>query len=127
MSQNDPLSEEAIELAHKIFDAARAGQTDFIISAVRQGVPVDLTDANGNTLLMLAAYNGWPATVAALAEAGADVNRCNDRGQSPLAGAVFKKELETAKILLKSGADPDAGTPSARDTAKMFGVEGLIE
>jgi ankyrin repeat protein len=83
-------------------------------------VPVNLTDASGNTLLMLAAYHGHPATVTALAGRGADVDRLNDRGQSPLAGAVFKGEQEVVRALLAAGADPDAGSPTARETAAMF-------
>ena len=42
--------------------------------------------------LMLAAYHGHAELVELLIQHGADPNRINDRGQSPLAGAVFKKE-----------------------------------
>lgn len=42
--------------------------------------------------LMLAAYHGHAELVGLLIQHGADPNRVNDRGQSPLAGAVFKKE-----------------------------------
>ena len=70
---------------------------------------------------MLAAYHGHAAVVAGLAGRGADVDRVNDRGQAPLAGAVFKGEDEVVATLLGLGADPDAGTPSARATAEMFG------
>ena len=76
---------------------------------------------------MLAAYHGHPAAVAALAERGADVNRLNDRGQSPLAGAIFKGEDEVVRVLREHGADLDAGTPSARATAEMFGRPDLLE
>ena len=55
------------------------------------------------------------------ARRGADVDRVNDRGQAPLADAVFKGEDEVVATLLGLGADPDAGTPSARATAEMFG------
>ncbi len=41
---------------------------------------------------MLAAYHGHPKIVQLLLEYGADPNRLNDRGQSPLAGAIFKME-----------------------------------
>lgn len=41
---------------------------------------------------MLAAYHGHAELVKLLIHHGADSNRLNDRGQSPLAGAVFKKE-----------------------------------
>ena len=43
---------------------------------------------------MLAAYHGHAELVKLLIQHGADPNRLNDRGQSPLAGAVFKKEDE---------------------------------
>lgn len=41
---------------------------------------------------MLAAYHGHAELVRLLIQHGGDPNRVNDRGQSPLAGAVFKKE-----------------------------------
>ena len=110
-----------VELAHEMFDLARAGEGERLAAYVDAGVPADLTDASGNTLLMLAAYHGHPATVALLVERGADANRANDRGQSPLAGAVFKDEPEVVTALLAAGADPDSGSPTARETAAMFG------
>lgn len=47
---------------------------------------------------MLAAYHGHPALVKLLIEHGADPNSLNDRGQSPLAGAVFKLEDEVVEV-----------------------------
>lgn len=41
---------------------------------------------------MLASYHGHPELVKLLMRYGASPNVLNDRGQSPLAGAVFKKE-----------------------------------
>jgi ankyrin repeat protein len=75
---------------------------------------------------MLAAYHGHPGTVRALLARGADPGRPNDRGQTPLAGAVFKKEPEIVRALLDAGADPAAGQPSAIDTAAMFGNEDFL-
>jgi ankyrin repeat protein len=120
MTESGP-SDELVEAAHQMFDLARRGEADLLMAHVDAGVPADLTDADGNTLLMLGAYHGHPTVVAGLAERGADVNRLNDRGQSPLAGAVFKGEDEVVATLLGLGADRDAGTPSARQTAEMFG------
>ena len=113
--------ERLVELAHRMFDLAREGEAETLLAYVDGGVPADLTDAQGNTLLMLGAYHGHATVVAGLAERGADVDRLNDRGQSPLAGAVFKGEDAVVSALLGLGADPDAGTPSARATAAMFG------
>ena len=76
---------------------------------------------------MLAAYHGHADTVRALLARGADPDRANDRGQTPLAGAVFKGEIEVVRALVSGGADPAAGGPSALDTAGMFGRDDLLE
>ncbi|MEV7968919.1 ankyrin repeat domain-containing protein [Sphaerisporangium sp. NPDC088356] len=112
---------EVEELATRLFQLARSGQTERLCAYVDAGVPANLTNDKGDTLLMLAAYHGHAETVRALASRGADPGRANDRGQTPLAGAVFKKEPEVVRALLDAGADPAAGTPSAVDTAQMFG------
>ena len=115
-----------IDFATKIFNLARAGDTTAIAAYVEAGVPVNLTNDKGDTLLMLAAYHGHADTVAALLERGADPGRPNDRGQTPLAGAVFRKEPQIVRALLEAGADPAAGQPSAADTAALFGNEDFL-
>jgi ankyrin repeat protein len=115
-----PPDSQLVTIAHACFDFARAGDTAKLREYVENGVPANLTDATGNTLLMLAAYNGNADTVRALVELGGDPDRTNDRGQSPLAGAIFKGEHDVVIELLAAEADPDLGTPSARTTAKMF-------
>lgn len=118
---------QVIELATKVFDLARGGEADALAAYVDAGVPANLTNDRGDTLLMLAAYHGHTPAVTALVERGADPDRANDRGQTPLAGAVFKGEDAVIKALLAAGADPTAGTPSALDTARMFGKADLLE
>lgn len=54
---------------------------------------------------MLASYHGHLDIVRLLLGHGADPNTLNDRGQSPLAGAVFKNEEEIIKALLE-GVSP---------------------
>ncbi|MFE0106510.1 ankyrin repeat domain-containing protein [Streptomyces sp. NPDC059009] len=117
---------EVVELAGKIFDLARQGETDALAAYVDAGVPANLTNDRGDTLVMLAAYHGHADAVRALLERGGDPDRANDRGQTPLAGAVFKGADEVIRALLDGGADPAAGTPSAVDTARMFGKEELL-
>ncbi|MFF8194461.1 ankyrin repeat domain-containing protein [Streptomyces bobili] len=118
---------EVVELATKIFDLARRGQTEELVAYVDAGVPANLTNDRGDSLMMLAAYHGHAEAVRALLARGADADRINDRGQTPLAGAVFKGETDVIKALLEAGADPAAGTPSAVDTARMFGKKELLE
>lgn len=100
---------------------ARSGQTNTLVAYVDAGIPPNLANDKGDTLLMLAAYHGHADTVRALVRLGADPGRPNDRGQTPLAGAVFKKESLVVRALLDAGADPTSGAPSAVDTARMFG------
>ncbi|MFB4285443.1 MULTISPECIES: ankyrin repeat domain-containing protein [unclassified Nonomuraea] len=118
---------ELEEFATRMFDLARAGDTEALRAYVEAGVPANLTNGKGDTLLMLAAYYGHAETVRMLVTRGADPNRVNDRGQTPLAGAVFKKESAVVRALLEAGADPDAGQPSARDTALMFANDQFIQ
>ncbi|MDQ0944917.1 ankyrin repeat domain-containing protein [Streptomyces sp. V1I1] len=118
---------EVIELATKVFDLARQGETEALAAYVDAGVPANLTNDRGDTLVMLAAYHGHAPAVEALLARGAEPDRANDRGQTPLAGAVFKGEDAVIRVLLASGADPAAGTPSAMDTARMFGKTELLE
>ena len=120
---NADLPDDALEFAHRLFDGARSGDVALVVSAIDQGVPVDLTDEKGNTFLMLASYHGNTELVRQLVRRGADVNRPNDRGQTPVAGAVFKRHEEITSVLLKAGADINAGVPSARAAANMFGVD----
>ncbi|AVP66620.1 ankyrin repeat domain-containing protein [Rhodococcus hoagii] len=114
------------ELAGRLFDMARTGDAATLAQYVDAGVPVNLTNGSGDTLVMLAAYHGHADTVRALVDRGADVNRPNDRGQTPLAGAVFKGEDGVVAALVAAGADAAAGQPSALDAARMFGREDYL-
>lgn len=124
-SQDTP-DPEVVELAGRLFDLARTGEGEALAAYVDAGVPVNLGNDRGDTLVMLAAYHGHAAAVRILLARGADADRPNDRGQTPLAGAVFKGEDEVITALLDGGADPAAGTPSAVDTARMFGKDELL-
>ena len=105
----EPIDPGVIELAGRVFDLARGGHTEELVAYVDAGVPVNLTNDKGDTLLILAAYHQHAGTVAALLERGADHSRINDRGQSALAAAVFRQSTEAVQHLLAAGADPDAG------------------
>jgi ankyrin repeat protein len=126
-SPDNGPDDEVTELAQRLFEMARAGDATALAAYLDAGVPVNLTNAAGDTLVMLAAYHGHPDAVRALTERGADVNRTNDRGQTPLAGAVFKGEDEVVRVLVAAGADPAAGGPNAIDTARMFERTGYLE
>lgn len=118
--------DETLALAHALFEAARQGESDMLRSYLNAGAPATLTNAAGDSLLMLAAYHGHAETVQLLLHHGADANAANDRGQTPLAGAAFKGYTDVARVLVDAGADPDAGTPSARAAAQMFARSEIL-
>ncbi|KAK5090490.1 hypothetical protein LTR05_000662 [Lithohypha guttulata] len=120
------LPPEAIALAGRMFDAARKGDEQSIAlltQALARGLPANLTNDKGDSLIMLAAYHGHANLVRLLLQHHADANRLNDRGQSPLAGVVFKNERECVEALLEGGADPRIGEPSALEACKVFKQE----
>uniref|UniRef100_UPI003D8C335A ankyrin repeat domain-containing protein n=1 Tax=Gordonia sp. B7-2 TaxID=3420932 RepID=UPI003D8C335A len=120
-AEDNDIDPDIAELAGRLFDMARAGDTDALSAYLDAGVPVDLRNQSGDTMVMLAAYHGHVDTVAALIARGADVGLGNDKGQTPLAGAVFKGHDDVVRALVAAGADPFGGHPSAADAAVMFG------
>jgi ankyrin repeat protein len=122
-----PIDPGVVELAGRVFDLARGGHTEELAEYVDAGVPVNLTNDKGDTLLILAAYHGHPETVGALLDRGVDHSRVNDRGQTALAAAVFKQSAETVRKLVEAGADADACSPSARATATFFDLPAMVD
>lgn len=123
---DDSIDPELQALAGRVFDTARAGDAASLATYVDAGVPVNLTNENGDTLVMLAAYHGHPEAVQALIDRGVDVDRLNDKGQSPLAGALFKGEDAVVRALVAAGANAMIGQPTAVDAARMFGRDDLL-
>ncbi|MET0417252.1 MAG: ankyrin repeat domain-containing protein [Actinoplanes sp.] len=123
----DQLDDDTLEFAHRMFDLARGGGTEELAENLALGLPANLTNSKGDTLLILAAYHNHPATVAALLAGGADHSRVNDRGQTALAAAVFRQNSETINTLLDAGANPHDGNPSAIATAAFFNLPEMTK
>ncbi|KAF7876479.1 hypothetical protein EAF04_001569 [Stromatinia cepivora] len=117
------LPPEAIAFATRMYDAARNGDIEIFEQALPAGLPANMTNEKGDSLIMLAAYHGHAPLVRLLLQHGADPNSLNDRGQSPLAGAVFKGETEVVEALLEGNADPNHGSPSAMRAIELFKQE----
>ena len=121
------MDAETIAYAHRMFDLARGGDAATLAAEVAAGLPANLTNDKGDTLLILAAYHNHPETVAALLAAGADPARVNDRGQTALAAAVFRQSVASVTALLAAGADPAGGSPSAVETAAFFNLPAMTD
>ena len=123
----EALTEEELAFLRSMFDLARAGDTERLAEAVDAGLPVNLTNEVGDSLLMLAAYHDHPDTVRALLERGADTARINDRGQTALGAAVFRRSQRSVTLLLAAGADPELGPRSAVDIARFFDLPEMLD
>lgn len=121
------LTEEELAFLHSTFDLARQGEADKLLALVAEGLPADLTDHKGDTLLILASYNGHNDLARALVERGATIDRLNDKGQSALTCAVFRQNTELTRFLLDAGADPKLGAQNAVAVTEMFDLPAMRE
>jgi len=119
------LTADERALLDTALEHARSGDEASLRLLVERGVPANLTNAAGDTLLILAAYHDHPATVSMLLDHGADHSRVDDRGQTALGAAVFRRSTESVLALVDAGADPDHGPRSARQIATFFDLGGM--
>src|SRR5918995_7478196 len=130
--QNEPpkpeLDEETIAFAQRVFQHARAGQSQELENLLRMGLPPNLRNEKGDSLLMLASYHGHVDAVRALLEHGADPELANDRGQTPLAAAAYQGDAAMVLLLLDLGADVNGCGHNGRTalmTAAMSNRTGI--
>lgn len=105
-----------------VLDLAREGRTGPLLEMIEAGVSINLTNARGDSPLILAAYREHPETVVALLHAGADSSLVNSMGQTALAAAVFRNSEPIVRSLLDAGADPSLGAHTAMQIAEQFGL-----
>lgn len=120
------LSEDELRFLQETFDLAREGDVAELVRRVDAGVPVDLTNSVGDTLLLLAAYHVHEDAVRALLARGADHARVNDKGQTALGAAVFRRAGAVVTDLLAAGADPELGRQSGVAVAQVFELPEML-
>ncbi|GEM_PF-53706 len=129
-NQKPSLDDETLELAQQLFELARQGNTEALEKPLELGLAPNIRDSNGNSLLMLATYNGHAAMTRLLLQHGADPELANLRHQTPLAGVAFKGHVDIAQILIEHGADVNATTPDGKTPlmfAAMFNQTAIME
>jgi ankyrin repeat protein len=124
---SDALTPEELAFLQDTFDLARDGDLVDLVARLDAGVPVNLTNGAGDTLLILAAYHVHADVVRALLERGADHARVDDKGQTALAAAVFRRDPDIVTDLLDAGADPDLGPRSAVAIATFFDLPEMLD
>lgn len=113
------LDEATLAWVRQVFQCARSGEAGALGALLAQGLPPNLRNERGDSLLMLACYHGHVDAARVLLEHGADPELMNDAGQAPLHGAAFKGDLAVAALLLDHGARADHAGPNGK-TALMF-------
>ncbi|WP_321864367.1 ankyrin repeat domain-containing protein [Pseudomonas paraveronii] len=119
--------DEAAEFAEQVFDVARRGDAALMAALLAKGLPANLRNHNGDTLLMLAAYHGHTDAVKVLLEFKADPQIANDKHQLPMAGAAFKGHLPVVKALIEGGAPVDASSSDGRTALMMAAMFNRVE
>jgi hypothetical protein len=126
----DSIDPDLIDIAREVFELARSGDAAMLAAVIAKGVPPNLRNEKGDSLLMLASYHGHVDAVRTLAELGADPNLRNDNGQTPIAGAAFKGFSEVIETLLAHGADVEGASPDGRTAlmiAAMFNRTEIVD
>jgi ankyrin repeat protein len=123
---SEHLTPDELAFLQSTFDHARNGDHDVLVGYLDAGVPVNLTNSSGDTLLILAAYHRHAELVRTLLEHGADHARVNDKGQTALAAAVFRQDRGIVTDLLAAGADPRLGAKSAVAIATFFDLPEML-
>jgi len=124
------LDDATLAFAGRVFQFARMGHAGDLAELFGQGLPANLRNDKGDSLLMLAAYNGQAEAARVVLEAGGDPELANDRGQTPLAGAAFKGDEAMVRLLIAHGALIDGtgdGSRTALMTAAMFDRTEIVD
>jgi len=126
-----PINDETYEMIQQLFKLVRSDDAARLQGLFDRGFDApNIRDSKGNTLLMLASYNGQLEMSRVLLEHGGDSQIANDMGQIPLAGAAFKGDAEMVKLLIEHGADVNARMPDGKTPlmfAAMFNRTEIID
>ncbi|GAA3889235.1 ankyrin repeat domain-containing protein [Leifsonia kafniensis] len=124
----EPTSGElSAPVVEGVFDLARQGATGPLGEMIDAGVPIDIRNDRGDTVLIVAAYQQHVDTVAELLRRGADTGVVNAMGQTAIACAVFRGNEVILRALLDAGANPGLGAPTGVQIADQFGMPRMRE
>ena len=103
-SSQGGVSDEDIQA---VLSAARHGRVQEVGAYLDQGVPVNIRDKFGNTILAIACQNGLKKMAKLALRRGADINSRNYKGNTPLHFCFTYGYGDTlGQYLISKGADP---------------------
>ncbi len=125
------MNDETYEMIQQLFQLVRSSDAARMRGLFERGFDApNIRDGKGNTLLMLASYNGQLEMTRVLLENGGDPQLANDMGQIPLAGAAFKGDTKMAELLIEHGAEVNARMADGKTPlmfAAMFNRTEIID
>ncbi|CAM9548952.1 unnamed protein product, partial [Pylaiella littoralis] len=93
-------------MVEDIFSYARHNRVEDLERMMDQGVPADVRDSHGNTVLIVACQNGHKRALKAALRHGADPNVVNTRGNTALHYCyAFGYGGSLGRYLMEKGAD----------------------
>jgi uncharacterized protein len=116
------------EVSNGVIEAAKCGDAEHIEKFLARGGRIrHVSDENGRTPLMWAAWNRHRNVVQLLLKHGARVNQEDDRdendhGTTALAFAVDGRDLKTIEDLIEAGADINCQSGQTNHTPLMAAV-----
>ena len=124
-----------LEITDNSFDiepfirAARYDDSNVVAGMLRDGVPVDCCDGDGQTALLWAALYNSVHVANLLLKNGANVNSQTRGGTTPLIAAARRNHAEVIEVLLHHGADLSIeaeGGRTALDAARIYNRQETI-
>ncbi|OVA14292.1 Protein kinase domain [Macleaya cordata] len=97
---------EAIDPTVRLMYLANEGDLEGINELLDSGINVNFRDIDGRTALHIAACQGRTDVVELLIRRGAEIDRKDRWGSTPLADAIYYKNHGVIKLLEKHGAKP---------------------
>ncbi len=120
--------EVAAKLSQIAFQAARESDLETLDAFFAAGRPVNEPNARGDTLLIVAAYNGQEKAVELiLAQPKVEVDARNKMGLTALAAAAFKGHVGIAKKLITAKADVNAANGNGQTALMFAALTGKVE
>ena len=88
-----------------IHSASVGNQLEALRWGIMKGLPVTVRNCNGDTPVLVAAYNGAIPIMECLIKNGGSLNERNDYQDTALTRAAYHGEVDTVKWLLENGSD----------------------
>lgn len=105
-TQEQEPKKEMKNMEEQLLTATEKKETATVISLLRQGTNINVTDNKGRTPIMIATYGNDVKTAKILLDAGADVNIQDGMKNNPFLYAGAEGYLEILKLTIDAGADP---------------------